>query len=56
MVLTFTPLVFFPDLSFNDYPFSLTLIGQYIMKNLIIISALIVICPPKSNIPVTENK
>jgi uncharacterized membrane protein YkgB len=56
MVLTFTPLIFFPDLSFNDYPFSLTLIGQYIMKNLIIISALIVICPPKSNIPVTENK
>lgn len=56
MVLTFTPLLFFPDLSFNSYPFSLTLVGQYIIKNLIIISALIVICPPKNKIAVTENK
>ena len=56
MVLTFTPLLFFPDLSFNSYPFSLTLVGQYIMKNLIIISALIVICPPKNKIPISENK
>ena len=56
MVLTFTPLLFFPDLSFNNYPFSLTLVGQYIMKNLIIISALIVIYPPKNKIPATEKK
>ena len=56
MVLTFTPLLFFPDLSFNSYPFSLTLVGQYIIKNLIIISALIVICPPKNKIPIIENK
>ena len=55
MVLTFTPLLFFPDLSFNNYPFSLTLVGQYIMKNLIIISALIVIYPPKNKVPVTEK-
>ena len=56
MVFTFTPLLLFPDLSFNSNPFSLTLVGQYIMKNLIIISALIVIYPPKNKIPATEKK
>ena len=55
MVMTFTPLLFFPDLSFNNYPFSLTLVGQYIMKNLIIISALIVIYPQKRSAPLTEK-
>ncbi len=56
MVFTFTPLLFFPDLSFNGYPFSLTLVGQYIMKNLVIISALIVIYPKKNRIPVTVKR
>lgn len=50
MVFTFTPLLLFPELSFNEYPFSLTLVGQYIMKNLIIISALLVICPPRKKV------
>ena len=40
MLLTFTPLYFFPDLIFNDSIFSLTLLGQYIIKNLIILGAL----------------
>lgn len=55
MVFTFTPLLLFPELSFNAYPFSLTLIGQYIMKNLIIISALIVICPPRKEALVKQK-
>jgi uncharacterized membrane protein YkgB len=55
MVLTFTPFLVFPDLSFNTYPFSLTLIGQYIMKNIIIISALIVIYPSKSNSNISKK-
>jgi uncharacterized membrane protein YphA (DoxX/SURF4 family) len=39
MVCTFTPLLLFPALSFKIIPFSFTLAGQYIMKNIIIISA-----------------
>ena len=41
MVFTFSPLFFFPDLSFNSLPVGFSLVGQYIFKNLIIISALI---------------
>lgn len=39
MVCTFTPLLFFPDLSFKIAPYGFTLVGQYIMKNIIILSA-----------------
>jgi len=39
--LTFTPLIVFPELTFSDTPFSFTLLGQYIAKNIIIMSALI---------------
>ena len=38
-VCTFTPLLFFPDVSFKFAPYGFTLVGQYIMKNIIIISA-----------------
>lgn len=41
MLLTFTPLIFFSGDVFNTAPFSLTLLGQYIIKNLIIIAALL---------------
>ncbi len=41
MVFTFAPLVFFPDQSFTGSPVSLSLLGQYIIKNIIIISALV---------------
>lgn len=43
MVFTFTPLVLFPDISFNNTPFSFTIIGQYIVKNIIIVSALVLL-------------
>ncbi len=43
MVLTFSPLLLFPEETFNQGPFYLTLLGQYIMKNLIIIAALVLI-------------
>lgn len=39
MLCTFTPMLFFPDLSFKVAPYGFTLVGQYIMKNIIIISA-----------------
>ena len=56
LVLTFTPFIFFPGEVFNLSVNSLSLLGQYIIKNVIIISALIMIYPTKSNYnPVTLN-
>ena len=40
MVGTFTPLFFFPEASFTINVLSFTLLGQYIVKNLIILGAL----------------
>lgn len=47
MVCTFTPLLFFPSVSFKYAPYGFTLVGQYIMKNIIIICAAMVIWPAK---------
>lgn len=43
MAGTLTPLVLFPEQVWSDFPFVLTLEGQYIVKNAIIISAGLVI-------------
>ncbi len=43
MLFTFTPLLFFPGDTFNEGPLYLTLLGQYIIKNLIIIAALLML-------------
>ena len=43
MVCTFAPLIFLPQLSFTNIPYGLTLVGQYIIKNIVIITALLVI-------------
>lgn len=43
IVLTFTPLCIFPELVFVDFPSHLTLLGQYIFKNIIIIASLLVL-------------
>ena len=40
---TFLPLVLLPEVCFTDFPYGLTLEGQYIVKNLIIISSALVI-------------
>ena len=40
---TALPLVLFPEVCFADFPFALTLAGQYVIKNLILISAALVI-------------
>lgn len=40
---TFLPLIVLPDVCFNTVPFGLTLEGQYIVKNLFLISAAFVI-------------
>lgn len=41
MVLTFTPFLFFPELTFTDAPFGLTLLGQYIVKNIVFLAILV---------------
>lgn len=52
MICTFTPLVLLPHLSFTHLPYALTLVGQYIVKNIVIVSALLVINTyQKVNIP-----
>lgn len=43
MLGTLTPLVFFPDEVFTRVPYAPTLEGQYIIKNLVLISAGIVV-------------
>ena len=40
---TFLPLILLPEVCFTKFPFGLTLEGQYIIKNLIIISSALVI-------------
>lgn len=40
---TFLPLVLLPEVCFTVFPFGLTLEGQYIVKNLVIIGAALVI-------------
>ena len=39
MVFTFTPLFLLPELSFTQAPYAFTLVGQYIVKNIIFILA-----------------
>ncbi len=49
LLLTFTPLFLMPASSFHEEQlYSLTLIGQYIIKNIVLISALLTILPTDS--------
>lgn len=43
MGFTFFPLFLFPDDSFVDAPFQFTIIGQYIMKNVVIVASLLIL-------------
>lgn len=49
LCLTFTPFILFPGEVFNLSVNSLSLLGQYILKNIVIISALLLIYPSKAN-------
>ena len=40
MIFTFTPLFFFPQVAFAHAPFGFTIVGQYIVKNLVFLVAL----------------
>ncbi len=48
ILLTFSPFIFFSDLLLTDAPFGLTLLGQYIIKNIIILGVLMVLLWKKS--------
>ena len=41
--LTFTPLFFFPELCFTAVPFGLTLVGQYIVKNVVFLGVMVLL-------------
>jgi uncharacterized membrane protein YkgB len=43
LVCTFTPLFLFPELCFTQVPYGFTLLGQYIVKNIVFVSALLFI-------------
>jgi uncharacterized membrane protein YkgB len=43
MCCTFLPLILLPQYAFNQDPFSFSIVGQYIVKNLVILSALMVL-------------
>ncbi len=43
ILFTFSPFFFFPELLWTDAPFGLTLLGQYIVKNIIILGVLLVL-------------
>lgn len=43
MVFTFMPLFFFPEVSFSHAPYGFTIVGQYIVKNLVFLAALCII-------------
>ena len=47
MIFTFAPLILLPSLAFQEHFYSLTLVGQYIVKNLVIVSALLFLYPEK---------
>lgn len=48
MLGTFSPLILQPHIFFNVDPFGVSLLGQYIVKNIIILSGLLVIYPLKT--------
>ncbi len=52
MAFTFFPLLFFTDQVFVNTPFHLTLLGQYIIKNLVIVAGLLALY----KLPTTKPK
>ncbi len=53
---TFLPLVLLPEVCFTAFPFGLTLEGQYIVKNLVIIAAALVVGSTVRDVGVAERR
>ncbi|MFW6348302.1 MAG: DoxX family membrane protein [Cyclonatronaceae bacterium] len=57
MMGTLTPIFLFPELVFTQFPYGLTMEGQYIFKNMVVISAALVIgATARGGLLVPENK
>lgn len=56
MFFTFAPLFLFPEESFTAAPYGFTIVGQYIMKNIVIIMALFLLLPSKKKLVLAENQ
>lgn len=56
IICTFTPLFLMSDVCFNKHFYSPSLLGQYIVKNLIILGALFVLLPEKKKTPPTNGR
>ena len=55
MICTFLPILLIPGEVFTSSPLALTLAGQYIMKNMVILSALLILVPSKNRMRVSVN-
>jgi len=52
---TFLPLILLPEVCFQSFPFNLTLEGQYIVKNLVLIGAAMVVGARLTPISITKK-
>lgn len=50
LVCTFLPLFFFPSLSFSQPPLVFTLVGQYIVKNIVFLAVLYILFKNERNL------
>jgi uncharacterized membrane protein YphA (DoxX/SURF4 family) len=50
MIFTFMPLFFFPEVSFSHAPYGFTIVGQYIVKNLVFLAALVAILKSENSL------
>lgn len=56
MAFTFTPFLFFPQQTFNFMPYGLTLVGQYIIKNIVFIAAGFVLWKNANAVPASNKE
>lgn len=49
MLGTLLPLFIFPEITFNKPPFGFSIVGQYILKNIVIVSGLLIVFSKKTN-------
>lgn len=55
LIFTFVPLFAFATDSFQNPPFTFSLLGQYIFKNIVLISGLLVVLPTKKKVPISSQ-
>ena len=56
MLCTFTPFFLLPEASFTQAPYAFTLVGQYIMKNIVFIVALTMMWPEPQTGVIRQQK